>query len=51
MEPNRQDLLSLYETMALIRRAEERLSRLAPISGEMILNTIAVHDLGMPRSY
>jgi acyl-CoA dehydrogenase len=28
-----------------------RLFRFAPISEEMILNYIAVHDLGMPRSY
>lgn len=28
-----------------------RLFRFAPISEEMILNFIAVHDLGMPRSY
>jgi len=28
MEPNPQELLSLYETMVLIRRAEERLARL-----------------------
>ena len=28
-----------------------RLFRFAPVSEEMILNYIAVHDLGMPRSY
>ena len=28
-----------------------RLFRFAPISEEMVLNYIAVHDLGMPRSY
>lgn len=28
-----------------------RLFRFAPISEEMILNFIAIHDLGMPRSY
>jgi acyl-CoA dehydrogenase len=30
---------------------DARLFRFAPISEEMILNFIAVHDLGMPRSY
>lgn len=30
---------------------DARLFRFAPISEEMILNYIAVHDLGMPRSY
>ena len=28
-----------------------RLFRFAPISEEMILNYIAMHDLGMPKSY
>ncbi|MFN0043318.1 MAG: acyl-CoA dehydrogenase, partial [Alphaproteobacteria bacterium] len=28
-----------------------RLFRFAPISEEMILNFIAQHDLGLPRSY
>lgn len=30
---------------------DARLFRFAPVSEEMILNYIAVHDLGMPRSY
>jgi acyl-CoA dehydrogenase len=30
---------------------DSRLFRFAPVSEEMILNYIAVHDLGMPRSY
>lgn len=30
---------------------DARLFRFAPVSEEMILNFIAVHDLGMPRSY
>ena len=30
---------------------EARLMKLAPISQEMILNFIAEHDLGLPRSY
>jgi acyl-CoA dehydrogenase len=30
---------------------DARLFRFAPISEEMILNFIAIHDLGMPRSY
>jgi acyl-CoA dehydrogenase len=30
---------------------DARLSRFAPVSEEMILNFIAQHDLGMPRSY
>jgi len=28
-----------------------RLFRFAPVSEEMVLNYIAVHDLGMPRGY
>jgi acyl-CoA dehydrogenase len=28
-----------------------RLFRFAPVSEEMILNYVANHDLGMPRSY
>lgn len=30
---------------------DARLFRFAPVSEEMVLNFIAVHDLGMPRSY
>jgi len=30
---------------------EARLARLAPISQEMVLNYLAEHVLGMPRSY
>ena len=30
---------------------EARLMKLAPISQEMILNFIAEHELGLPRSY
>jgi len=30
---------------------DARLFRFAPVSEEMILNYIAVHDLGMVRSY
>ncbi|MPN57519.1 Acyl-CoA dehydrogenase fadE12 [bioreactor metagenome] len=30
---------------------DARLFRFAPISEEMILNYVATHDLGMPRSY
>ncbi len=30
---------------------DARLFRFAPVSEEMVLNYIAVHDLGMPRSY
>jgi acyl-CoA dehydrogenase len=30
---------------------DARLFRFAPVSEEMILNYIAIHDLGMPRSY
>src|SRR5690606_11102328 len=30
---------------------DARLFRFAPVSEEMVLNFIAVHDLGMPRGY
>jgi acyl-CoA dehydrogenase len=30
---------------------DARLFKFAPVSEEMILNYIAVHDLGMPRGY
>ena len=30
---------------------ESRLSRIAPISNEMILNFVSEHVLGLPRSY
>jgi acyl-CoA dehydrogenase len=30
---------------------ESRLNRIAPISQEMVLNYIAEHSLGLPRSY
>jgi acyl-CoA dehydrogenase len=30
---------------------DARLFRIAPISEEMVLNYVAQHDLGMPRSY
>ena len=30
---------------------DARLFRFAPVAEEMVLNYIAVHDLGMPRSY
>ena len=30
---------------------DARLFRFAPVSEEMILNFVAQHDLGMPRSY
>jgi hypothetical protein len=28
-----------------------RLARIAPVSAEMILNYVAQHSLGLPRSY
>jgi acyl-CoA dehydrogenase len=30
---------------------DARLFRIAPVSEEMVLNFVAQHDLGMPRSY
>ncbi|MDH3282208.1 MAG: acyl-CoA/acyl-ACP dehydrogenase, partial [Gammaproteobacteria bacterium] len=30
---------------------DARLFRIAPVSEEMVLNYVAQHDLGMPRSY
>lgn len=30
---------------------DARLFRVAPVSEEMILNYVAQHDLGLPRSY
>ena len=30
---------------------DARLFKFAPVSEEMILNYIAIHDLGMPKSY
>ena len=30
---------------------DARLFRFAPVSEEMVLNFIAIHDLGMPRGY
>ncbi|MDF2368974.1 acyl-CoA dehydrogenase family protein [Sneathiella sp.] len=42
-----------YATESHLERLwrDARLFRFAPVSEEMILNFIAVHDLGMPRSY
>ncbi|RLA48123.1 MAG: acyl-CoA dehydrogenase [Gammaproteobacteria bacterium] len=42
-----------YATESHVERLwrDARLFRFAPVSEEMILNFIAVHDLGMPRSY
>ncbi|CFW30350.1 acyl-CoA dehydrogenase [Bordetella pertussis] len=31
--------------------SDARLFKFAPVSEEMILNYIAIHDLGMPKSY
>ena len=42
-----------YSTEAHVERLwrDARLFRFAPVSEEMILNYVANHDLGMPRSY
>ena len=42
-----------YATESHLERLwrDARLFRFAPVSEEMILNFIAIHDLGMPRSY
>jgi alkylation response protein AidB-like acyl-CoA dehydrogenase len=42
-------LASEYGLGALL--AASRLSRIAPVSREMILNYVAQHTLGLPRSY
>ncbi len=42
-----------YSTEAHVERLwrDARLFRIAPVSEEMVLNFVAQHDLGMPRSY
>ena len=45
--------MGLCQGDAIVERLwrDARLFRFAPVSEEMILNYIAVHDLGMPRGY